>query len=267
MAPLIELERARKVYAGGRGEGDGGGAGGERVVVAVDDVSLAVEAGETVCLIGPSGSGKTTLLRLLNRLVEPTSGTVRVAGEDVATADVIRLRRRMGYVIQGAGLFPHRTVAGNVGLLCRLEGWSRGRTRERVHELLDLVGLPPGDYADRLPRELSGGQQQRVGIARALALDPPIVLLDEPFGALDPITRQQMHDELLRLEEAVQKTLVLVTHDLREAFYLGDRVALLCSGRLEQVGSEEDLRQRPATPFVERFVGGLREAGGSPVAS
>jgi osmoprotectant transport system ATP-binding protein len=245
--PRIELEAARKVF-GEVGFGE---------VVAVDDVSFTVAEGETVCLIGPSGSGKTTVLKLINRLVEPSGGTVRVDGEDVRTVDVIRLRRRMGYVIQSGGLFPHRTVEGNVGLLCELEGWGRGRTRERVEELLELVNLPAGDYAHRLPRELSGGQQQRVGIARALALDPPIVLMDEPFGALDPITRSQLHEEFLSLEEKVKKTIVLVTHDLSEAFKLGDRVALLEQGRLVQIGSAETLRERPKNDFVAEFLGNI----------
>ena len=250
--PRIELDGARKVF-GEEGSGE---------VVAVKDVSFTVAEGETVCLIGPSGSGKTTILKLINRLVEPSAGTVRVDGEDVCTVDVIRLRRRMGYVIQSGGLFPHRTVAGNVGLLCELEGWGRKRTRERVEELLELVNLPAAEYAHRLPRELSGGQQQRVGIARALALDPPIVLMDEPFGALDPITRGQLHEEFLSLEEKVKKTIVLVTHDLSEAFRLGDRVALLETGRLIQIGSEATLRERPANEFVSKFLGDSAE--GSP---
>ena len=253
--PLIELQHVRKVFA----EPDDGG----RQVVAVDGVDLAVGEGETVCLIGPSGSGKTTVLKLINRLLEPTSGSLRVAGEDVRSLDVIRLRRRMGYVIQSGGLFPHRTVAGNVGLLCELEGWSRARTRRRVEELLELVNLPPGELSARPPRSLSGGQQQRVGIARALALDPPIVLMDEPFGALDPITRAQLHDEFLSLEARVRKTIVLVTHDLSEAFKLGDRVAVLESGRLLQVGTEEELRQRPAEPLVRELLASRRpEASG-----
>ena len=251
---MIELRAASKIF-------DSAG----RSVTAVDGVDLQVEAGETLCLIGPSGSGKTTVLKLINRLVEPSAGQVLVDGEDIAGVDVIRLRRRMGYVIQSGGLFPHRSVAENVGLLCELEGWSKRKRRERVEQLLELVNLPAAEYAHRRPRELSGGQQQRVGIARALALDPPIVLMDEPFGALDPITRAQLHEEFLGIEAAVRqttrKTIVLVTHDLNEAFKLGDRVALLDQGRLAQVGSEETLRTRPASDFVRRFVGSLAGGG------
>ncbi len=252
MPPSIELAGVSKVFSAAGPN--------PREVAAVDDVSLAIEAGETVCLIGPSGCGKTTLLKLINRLLEPTRGTVRIGGADARAQDVIRLRRGMGYVIQGAGLFPHRTVAGNVGLLCELAGWSRRRTRQRVGELLALVNLPAEEYGERLPRELSGGQQQRVGIARALALDPPIVLMDEPFGALDPITRGQLHEEFLSLEEKVKKTIVMVTHDLAEAFKLADRVALLAAGRVLQVGSERELREHPADDFVAQFVGS--HAGG-----
>jgi len=241
--PLIRFEDVRKVF---------GADGGE--VVAVDGLDLLVEAGETVCLIGTSGSGKTTVLKMVNRLVEPTAGRILVDGEDVRGLDLIRLRRSMGYVIQGAGLFPHLTVAENVGLLCRLEGWGRERIEERVSTLLELVNLPPGKYAGRRPRQLSGGQQQRVGVARALSLDPKIVLMDEPFGALDPITRDDLHGEFLRLKERVKKTVLLVTHDLVEAFKLGDRVALMDQGRLVQVGTEEELRERPETEFVAAFV-------------
>ena len=244
---MIRLEQVGKIY--GDAEAD------DETVVAVDDVSLDVAEGETVCLIGPSGSGKTTLLKMINRLVEPTSGRILVEGRDVRDVDVIRLRRGIGYVIQSGGLFPHSSVADNVGLLGRLEGWSRSKTRGRAHDLLDLVGLPPAGYAARSPRELSGGEQQRVGIARALFLDPPVVLMDEPFGALDPITRSQLHDEFLQLEEKVRKTVVLVTHDLAEAFHLGDRVALLESGRLVQVGTEDDFQNHPAEDFVSDFVG------------
>lgn len=240
---MIRFEDVRKVF----------GADGAEVV-AVDGLDLEVEAGETVCLIGTSGSGKTTVLKMVNRLVEPTAGRILVDGEDVRGLDLIRLRRGVGYVIQGAGLFPHLTVAENVGLLCRLEGWDRERVEQRVSTLLELVSLPATEYAGRRPRELSGGQKQRVGFARALALDPKIVLMDEPFGALDPITRDDLHGEFLRLEERVQKTVLLVTHDLVEAFKLGDRVALMDQGRLVQVGTEEDLRERPATEFAAAFV-------------
>lgn len=240
---MIRFESARKVF-----DADGS------EVVAVAGLDLQVSAGETVCLIGTSGSGKTTVLKMVNRLVEPSGGCVRVNGEDVRGMDLIALRRSVGYVIQGAGLLPHLTVAGNVGLLCRLEGWPAKRTSERVAELLDLVNMPAGEYAERRPSELSGGQQQRVGVARALALDPGIVLMDEPFGALDPITRDALHGEFLRLEEQVKKTILLVTHDMVEAFKLGDRVALLDGGQLVQVGTEEDFRERPANDFVRDFT-------------
>ena len=226
-------------------------------------MSLTVEAGETVCLIGTSGSGKTTALKMVNRLVEPTSGRVLVGGRDVAESDVIRLRRSMGYVIQKGGLFPHLSVANNVGLLCELEGWKRKDAGRRVSELLELVNLPPAEYSERFPHELSGGQQQRVGVAREPPLDPKIVLMDEPFGALDPITREQLHEEFMRLEEKVKKTILLVTHDLTEAFKLGDRVALMDRGRLIQVGTEDDFRQRPANEHVAQFVGS--HVGGSHV--
>ncbi|MDA8020933.1 MAG: ATP-binding cassette domain-containing protein [Thermoanaerobaculia bacterium] len=249
---MIQLEGVGKVYASHAND--------ERPIVAVENVSLDVPAGELLCLIGPSGSGKTTLLKMINRLVEPDRGTVRVGDADVHTVDPIKLRRGIGYVIQSGGLLPHRTVAENVGLLGRLEGWSRDSVRDRVYELLEMVGMPPSDYAERPPRDLSGGEQQRVGIARALFLDPPIILMDEPFGALDPVTRSQIRDEFLHLKQNMRKTIVLVTHDLGEAFHLGDRVALLHRGRLLQVGTENDLRQRPTDAFVERFVSGGAEA-------
>jgi osmoprotectant transport system ATP-binding protein len=241
---VIELVAVRQEYAGPDGA----------PVVALEGVDLAVREGETLCLIGTSGSGKTTLMKTINRLIEPTGGTVRLRGQDVREQDPIRLRRGIGYVTQKGGLLPHLTVAANVGLLCRLEGWDRARTAARVDELLALVNLPPATFRDRYPAELSGGQRQRVGVARALALDPPIILMDEPFGALDPITRGQLHEEFLRLKAEVRKTIVLVTHDMAEAFRLGDRVALLDQGRLVQVGREDDLRDRPASPFVTDFL-------------
>jgi len=223
-------------------------------VRALDGVSLEVREGETLCLIGMSGSGKTTLMKTINRLIEPTSGEVRIHGQNVQEVDPVGLRRRIGYVIQKGGLFPHFTVSANVGLLCRLEGWETARTTARVEELLRLVNLEPAEFADRYPAGLSGGQRQRVGVARALALDPEIVLMDEPFGALDPITRDQVHEEFLRLKSEVKKTIVLVTHDMAEAFKLGDRVALLDAGRLIQVGKGAELREHPATPLVESFL-------------
>lgn len=222
--------------------------------VAVDHLSLEVAAGETVCLIGPSGCGKTTTLRLLNRLEEPSSGRVLVGGADVARIEAVALRRRMGYVIQSGGLFPHMTVADNIGLLCRLEGWDPPRRLARVDELLELVRLDPLEFAQRFPGELSGGQRQRVGVARALALDPEILLLDEPFGALDPITRDELQEEFAELESRVAKTIVMVSHDLDEAFRLGDRVALMADGKLLQIGTLDDFRDAPANRYVERFL-------------
>lgn len=225
-----------------------------RTVVAVSDVSLEIATGECLCLIGESGCGKTTTLRLINRLLEPTEGRVLLDGRDTASLDPIRLRRGMGYVVQSGALFPHLTVRGNVELLCRVEGWDSERTRRRADELLELVRLSPAEFGPRFPRELSGGQRQRVGVARALALDPGVLLMDEPFGALDPLTRREVQQEFLELEGAVDKTFVIVTHDLDEAFLLGDRVALMAEGELLQAGTLDDFRSAPAGPRVERFL-------------
>ncbi|MEZ6037296.1 MAG: ATP-binding cassette domain-containing protein [Planctomycetota bacterium] len=222
--------------------------------VALHHLDLEIARGEVHGLCGTSGSGKTTTLRLINRLERPTSGQVLVDGRDVATVAVHRHRRGIGYVIQSGGLFPHLTVAQNIGLLCRLEGHARAAVERRVGELLEMVALPADEFASRFPQELSGGQRQRVGIARALALDPPLLLMDEPFGALDPITRGQLHDEFERLFRALGKTVVLVTHDLDEAFRLGHRVTLLDGGRLQQTGTPDELRQQPANDFVAAFV-------------
>jgi len=231
-------------------------------VYAVRDLTLHVEKGETMALLGPSGCGKTTTLRLINRLLEPTAGRILVGADDTATVDPVRLRRRMGYVVQSGGLFPHMTIRRNVGLLCEIEGWDKARVRRRVDELLSLVGLQPGEFRDRFPGELSGGQRQRVGVARALALDPEILLMDEPFGALDPITRGRLQQEFKELERLVAKTIVMVSHDLDEAFLLGDRVALLNEGRLVQVGTPDDLRARPASAWVETFMSSRPAAAG-----
>ncbi len=198
----------------------------------VDGLSLAIAAGESVALIGRSGSGKTTALKLVNALLVPTAGVVRVAGRATTAWDPIQLRRRTGYVIQEIGLFPHLTVARNVALVPELERWPAARIAARMEELLELVGLPPADYAGRYPHELSGGQRQRVGVARALAADPPLLLLDEPFGALDPITRAELQREFRALQTRLGKTALFVTHDMREATRVGDRVALLDSGRV-----------------------------------
>jgi osmoprotectant transport system ATP-binding protein len=229
-----------------------------RTVRAVDDVSLEVRAGELCVLIGPSGSGKTTTMRLVNRLEAPSAGRIRVAGRDIDTVDPVHLRRSIGYVIQQIGLLPHLTVADNVALVPRLSGWPPARRRRRAEELLDLVGLPPQEFARRYPRELSGGQQQRVGVARALAADPPIVLMDEPFGAVDPITRKQLQRELRRIQAEVRKTIIFVTHDVAEAFLLGDRIVVMSDGRIVQDGVPADLLRRPASVFVTDFIGGDR---------
>ena len=242
--PMVEVDAVEKTFAGRDG----------RPVAAVSGVSFKVARGETLCLLGTSGCGKTTTLRMINRLVEPSAGRVCVRGSDVRQEDPIALRRRIGYVIQRGGLFPHMTVGANVGLLCRLEGWDPARVKATVDELLDLVNLPPHTFAPRYPGELSGGQRQRVGLARALDLDPPIVLMDEPFGALDPITRTQLHAEFRALKERVAKAIVLVTHDLAEAFGLGDHVALMHEGRIVQYGTEDDLRNHPADDFVREFL-------------
>ena len=218
------------------------------------DVSLTIGARETVALVGRSGSGKTTLLRLVNRLISPDAGQVMVDDQDVATWDPIVLRRRIGYVIQEAGLFPHMTVAGNIATVPKLLNWDPNRIRARVDELLSLVGLEPGEFRDRWPDELSGGERQRVGLARALAADPPLLLMDEPFGALDPITRGELHDEFVRVQSTLHRAVILVTHDIAEAFRLADRVAVLHDGRIIAVGTRPELAAL-ADPRVARLVG------------
>jgi osmoprotectant transport system ATP-binding protein len=249
-APALEARRVSKVYhrvSSGHGpDGDG--------VLALDGASLIVERGETVVLVGESGSGKTTLLRLFNRLEVATSGEVLVAGEPVDASDPIELRRRIGYVQQEGGLLPHWTVERNVELVPALLGWTTERRRARVAELLELVGLPAPTYGPRYPRELSGGQRQRVAFARAIAADPAVVLLDEPFGALDAITRLELQDEFLRLKNRLGKTFLLVTHDLREAFRLADRIAVMKSGRALQVAPPAELARDPADSYVARLL-------------
>jgi len=219
----------------------------------VDDVSFAVDAGEMLVLLGRSGSGKSTTLRLINRLLTPTAGVVRISGDDAANQEVTRLRRRIGYVIQEIGLFPHFTVAENVGLLPRLERWPSARVAGRVRELLTLVGLDATMFGSRYPHQLSGGQRQRVGVARALAIDPPVLLLDEPFGALDPVTRAEMQREFRALVGRLGKALVFVTHDVREALLLGTRIALLESGRLVFLGTPSEFRAS-TMPQVRQFM-------------
>jgi osmoprotectant transport system ATP-binding protein len=223
---------------------------------AVDGLSLHIPAGEIVMFVGPSGCGKTTSLKMINRLIEPTSGTITIDGEDVRSQKVDDLRRHIGYVIQGGSLFPHMTVAQNIALVPGLLGWDRKKADERVDELLDLVGLDAGRYRDRYPRELSGGQQQRVGVARGLAADPPVVLMDEPFGAVDPITRQRLQDELMSIQSELGKTIVCVTHDIDEAIKLGDRICILQEGaRIAQYDTPANILAAPADEFVEDFVG------------
>ncbi len=222
---------------------------------AVDGVTFDVREGAVCMLVGTSGSGKTTLLRMVNRLIEPTSGAIRIDGHNVLDENPILLRRRIGYVIQQVGLFPHMTVAENIRVTAEIAGWSRERMAGRVDELLRLVGLPPDEYRQRFPRQLSGGEQQRVGLARALATDPGILLMDEPFGALDAITRFRMQEELIRIQRGVRKTILFVTHDVEEAFRLGDLIAVLSEGILVQLGTPVDLLARPANDFVRRLVG------------
>jgi osmoprotectant transport system ATP-binding protein len=239
---VIRLESVRKQYASG--------------LVAVDDLSLDVRDGEVCVLVGPSGCGKTTILRMINRLIEPTGGKILVDGDDILKIDPVELRRRIGYVIQQVGLFPHQTVGTNVATVPRLLGWDRTRVNERVDELLSVVGLPAGEYRNRYPSELSGGQRQRVGVARALAADPPIMLMDEPFGAIDPVTRTQLQDEFLRLQKTLRKTIVFVTHDIDEAVKMGDRIAILqIGGHLAQYDPPDQLLASPANEFVADFVG------------
>lgn len=223
---------------------------------AVEGLSLHIPAGEIVMFVGPSGCGKTTSLKMINRLIEPTAGSIRIGGEDIHGKDDDELRRHIGYVIQGGSLFPHMTVTQNIALVPGLLGWDKRRTAERVDELLELVGLDPARYRSRYPRELSGGQQQRVGVARGLAADPPVILMDEPFGAVDPITRQRLQDELLSIQEELRKTIVCVTHDFDEAVKLGDRILILTEGaNIAQYDTPEAILANPADRFVADFVG------------
>jgi osmoprotectant transport system ATP-binding protein len=248
-AEPVAFDRVSKRYAGTAASQGG----------AVQDLSLEVPAGKICVLVGPSGCGKTTSLKMVNRLVEPTSGTVLVGGVDVMTRDVIELRRGIGYVIQQVGLFPHQTIGENVVTVPRLMGWTKARQRERAEELLALVGLDPATYRDRYPSQLSGGERQRVGVARALAADPPILLMDEPFGAVDPIVRERLQNELLRLQEDLAKTILFVTHDIDEAIKMGDLVAVMqVGGHLAQFGPPDEILANPASEFVARFVGADR---------
>ncbi len=243
--PMIRLDGVSKQFPDG--------------TLAVAELDLEVREGELLCLVGPSGCGKTTTMKMINRLVEPTGGRILLEGEDVTEVDVRQLRRRIGYVIQQVGLFPHQKVGDNVATVPKLLGWDKARTQARVEEMLDLVGLEPGTYANRYPAQLSGGQRQRVGVARALAGDPPVLLMDEPFSAIDPIARDRLQQEFLSVQETVRKTIVFVTHDIDEAVRLGDRIAVFKQGGvLEQLASPADLLGSPASPFVADFVGSDR---------
>jgi osmoprotectant transport system ATP-binding protein len=248
-AERVVFEHVTKRYPG-----TGGGNPG-----AVEDLSLEVPAGKICVLVGPSGCGKTTSLKMVNRLIEPSSGRILIGGTDVASQDLSELRRGIGYVIQQVGLFPHQTVGENVATVPRLLGWDETRRRARANELLELVGLDPARYADRYPSVLSGGERQRVGVARALAADPPVLLMDEPFGAVDPIVRERLQNELLHLQERLAKTILFVTHDIDEAIKMGDLVAVMqLGGRLAQFGRPDEILASPASDFVARFVGADR---------
>jgi osmoprotectant transport system ATP-binding protein len=238
---MIELERVNKYFAPG-------------LTHAVRDVSLRVEEGETLVLLGSSGSGKTTILRMINRLIEPSSGTIWIKGKNILEQDPIEVRRSIGYVIQGIGLFPHMNIEENVSVVLRLTGRPGDEREARSREVLELVGLDYGTFGQRYPEELSGGQQQRVGVARALAGDPSLMLMDEPFGALDAVTRDLLQQELIKLKERLKKTIVFVTHDVFEAFTLADRIAVLHEGRLEQVGTKEEIVASPGTEFVRELL-------------
>jgi osmoprotectant transport system ATP-binding protein len=241
---LITLEHVSKIFKSGGQE-----------LRAVDDISFEVAEGELCVLIGPSGSGKTTTMRMINRLESISEGRIYINGRDTNELNDVELRRDIGYVIQQGGLFPHFTVADNVSVVPRLLGWPKKKRRDRAEELLALVGLDPELHADRYPKQLSGGQQQRVGVARALAADAPIILMDEPFGAVDPITRNQLQRWLRQVQADVQKTIVFVTHDINEAFLLGDRVVLMNEGAIEQNGTPAELLRDPASDFVREFIG------------
>ncbi len=248
-AATVEFEHVSKVY--GRTEKGTPGA--------VDDLSLAVPAGRICVLVGPSGCGKTTSLKMVNRLIEPTSGRILIDGVDAATRELTELRRGIGYVIQSTGLFPHLTIGDNVAVVPRLLGWDKARQLERTDELLSLVGLDPVRYRDRYPSQLSGGERQRVGVARALAADPPLMLMDEPFGAVDPIVRDRLQNEFLRLQEELAKTILFVTHDIDEAIKMGDLVAVMqAGGKVAQFGPPAEILADPASDFVARFVGADR---------
>jgi len=241
---LIEFKHISKVYAEG--------------FRALDDLNFRIEEGELFVLIGPSGCGKTTTMKMINRLIEPTKGEIWVDGQNIHTKDPVELRRNMGYVIQHIGLLPHMTIGENVALVPKLKKWEKGKYLKRVDELLDLVGLDPSIYRDRYPSELSGGQQQRVGVIRAMAAEPPIILMDEPFSALDPISREQLQDELNRLQREIRKTIVFVTHDMDEALKIADKICIMQTGKVVQIADSEQILRHPANEFVQSFIGEKR---------
>lgn len=242
MSKSIIFEKVNKAYPGTNRS-------------AVKNVDLEITEGHLVVLLGPSGCGKTTLLKMVNRLIEPTSGRVVVNGKDIAQTSVTELRRGIGYVIQQVGLFPHMRVDKNIGVVPQLLGWEKERISKRVNELLDLVGLPAVEYRNRYPAQLSGGQQQRVGLARALAADPPVMLMDEPFGALDNITRTRLQDELVRIQQSVRKTILFVTHDIEEALKLADEIVIISEGQVVQYGTPLNILSNPANEFVAQLTG------------
>ncbi|QUL78453.1 MULTISPECIES: ABC transporter ATP-binding protein [unclassified Brevibacterium] len=240
---MIRLEGLTKRFPGQRAN-------------AVDELTMDIHEGEIVVLVGPSGCGKTTTMKMINRIIEPTSGRIILDGQDVTTADADELRRRIGYVIQQVGLFPHETIGQNIATVPKLVGWSAEQVRSRVDELLRMVNMEPDEYRDRFPKQLSGGQQQRIGVARALGADPSVMLMDEPFGAIDPITRDRLQNEFLRLQSEVRKTIVFVTHDIDEAIKMGDRIAILQEGsRIAQYDTPERILTAPANDFVKDFIG------------
>lgn len=239
----IELDQVTKNYP-------------NQSVSAVENFSMVAEPGELIMFVGPSGCGKTTTMKMINRIIEPSSGSISIDGRDVLSLDPHELRRHIGYVIQQIGLFPHMTIADNIAVVPKLLGWSKAKTNDRIYELLTTVGLEPEDFADRYPKQLSGGQQQRVGVARALAADPPVMLMDEPFGATDPITREKLQTEFLRLQESMGKTIIFVTHDFDEAVRLGDRIAVLSNrSQIEQFDTPAKILTSPANDYVASFIG------------
>lgn len=240
MQLLLKLENVSKVYKGGK--------------KAVNGIHLDIAKGEFICFIGPSGCGKTTTMKMINRLIEPTSGSIYIDGENIMTQDAVKLRRKIGYVIQQIGLFPHMTIQENISLVPKLLKWPQDKRKERARDLLKLVDMGP-EYLERYPHELSGGQQQRIGVLRALAAGPPLILMDEPFGALDPITRDTLQEEFKKLQKTLNKTIVFVTHDMDEAIKLADRIVILKDGEIVQVGTPDDILRYPANDFVEDFIG------------